>query len=490
MSILGIDIGTSGIRVVAFSAAAERVAVEASDLTLLRPAPGRVELDPIALLGAVESAIRRIVTHPELTDDPVRAVSFSVLGEAILPTDDVGAPLAPVIVSMDGRGAGVAARLGISLGAGRFHEITGQPLHPMFSVFKLAAEDGPWSTAPQIHCVGDWITLRWTGRSAIDYGMAARTGAFDVTARQWSHEIIAALADTAPWVRADRLPTPAPAGEPVGTISPEVAERLGLPDGVLVVTGTHDQAAAWLGCGGDPGRRSCLSLGSSDCLTVGSSERPEGLHDTGLASYPVDERTWVTLAGTAAGGWALEWFTTLVGAADVGDVFDDLSPDPPALIVVPYLSGSGTLDNHPLASGLVHGLTLETTRPQLARAFLEAPGFEFARIVAAFGSRGVDPGEIIVTGAGAKNITGLQVRANALGRPLTPAPTFSTSRGAALLAARGLGLEAGWAAAVTRLDAAALTPDQTELAWYDAQRERYDELCGLSRTLTIRRSQP
>ncbi|WP_297111012.1 FGGY-family carbohydrate kinase [Tessaracoccus sp.] len=118
--------------------------------------------------------------------------------------------------------------------------------------------------------------------------------------------------------------------------------------------------------------RSCISLGSSDCFTVGSAARPLGFDRTGFATYPIDDETWITLAGTAAGGWALEWFTRIVGRERVGDVFDDLSPDPPPLLVVPYLRGSGTLDNDPSATGTVHGLTLETTLPELARAFIEA----------------------------------------------------------------------------------------------------------------------
>lgn len=486
MSLLGIDLGTSGIRVVAYSTDGRELAAEERRLTLNRPAPGRVELDAVGIQQAVEAAVLRLADSGPLAADPVAAISFSVLGEAVVPVDRGGNPLAPVIVSMDERGTPALRRLEDAIPAERFHAITGQPLHPMFSAFKIAVEGHAWRDAARYLCIGDYLTYRWTGEAAIDYGMAARMGLLDVDRRDWSDEILDCLGGFAPWLGRAKLSGLGPSGQPVGELLPAVAERLGLPSGVVVALGTHDQAAAFLGCGGVPDERSCISLGSSDCFTVGSRLRPAGFDHTGFATYPIDETTWITLAGTAAGGWALEWFAELVGGGSVGAVFDRLSAEPPPLIVVPYLRGSGTLDNDPTATGTVHGLTLETTLPQLARAFVEASGLEFAKIAAAFEAHGVEPGDVVVSGSGARNLPALQARANALGRPLAVAPAFASCRGAALLAARSVGFEANFAPSLVA-DSAPLQPQPAHVAWYAAQRECYVALCEATRHLTTRR---
>ncbi|MFT3887769.1 MAG: FGGY family carbohydrate kinase [Arachnia sp.] len=482
MSVLGIDLGTSGIRVAAYALDGRELAAESRDLVLSRPAPGRVEHSIADIRSAVETAVSTVAAREGLRGDPVAALSFSVLGEAVLPVDDDGAPLGPVVVSMDDRGTGPAARIAAEVSSARFHAITGQPLHPMFSAFKIAAEHA-WRDAARYLTVGEYFTLLWTGEAAVDYGMAARTGLFDVDRRAWSDDLLGAFGRFAPWLTPDRLSRPGPSGSAVGTVRPAVAERLGLPAGVVVALGTHDQAAAYLGVGGRAGVRSCISLGSSDCFTVGSLARPQGFDDTGLASYPIDDETWITLAGTAAGGWALEWVTRLVGRERVGDVFDDLSPTPPPLIVLPYLRGSGTLDNDPAATGTVHGLTLETSLPELARSFVEASGLEFAKIAAAFEARGVDPGALVVAGGGGRNAAALQARANALGRPLAVAADNASCRGAALLAARAIGLGDAFAATLDSASAP-LAPEQEHLAWYASQRQTYVALRDATAHLT------
>jgi xylulokinase len=484
VSVVGIDLGTSGVRAVAFAADGRTLASRSHTLQLSRPAAGSVELDAEQIVAAAESALAGVAAEARDAGDPVRAVAFSVLGEAVVPLDAHGRPAAPVAVSMDTRGDAAAARL--ESHRGRFTQITGQPLHGMFSGFKIASGAGPhahaWRDANAYRCMGDLLTERWTGAAVIDYSQAARTGLFDVTARTWSDEIIDALAVDAPWLQRDKLPSVAPGGVAVGEIDDVAADRLGVDPGIPVVAGAHDQAAAYLGGGGVPGIRSTISFGSSDCVTVGTHARPTLSDGTGFASYPVDDHLWVTLAGTAAGGWALEWFAGVVGRS-VGDVFDALSDAPPALLMLPYLAGSGTLDNDALGRGVVHGLTLETTLPQLARAVVEAAGFEFAKILAAFDEHGVAVGDLVVSGSGAANLVALQCRAEAAGVALTPSVPDASARGAALLAARGAGIDAPGLARLDVPEDRRCVPTAVHRDWYAAQRRAYGDLYASTRAI-------
>lgn len=484
MSVAGIDLGTSGVRTVVFSADGRTLASRNLALQLSRPSPGTVELDAEQIVAAAESALAAAAAEARALGDPVRAIAFSVLGEAVVPLDADGSPSAPVAVSMDTRGDAVAARLGER--RIRFTEITGQPLHGMFSGFKIASDAGPhapaWRKASAYRCMGDLLTERWTGTAVIDYSQAARTGLFDVAAGAWSDEIIDALAAEAPWLRREKLPSVAPGGAAVGGIDRGTAGRLGVDPGTVVVAGAHDQAASYLGGGGVPGIRSTISFGSSDCVTVGTTERPALAQGTGFASYRVDDALWVTLAGTAAGGWALEWFAGVVGGS-VHDVFAALAADPPSLLMLPYLAGSGTLDNDARGRGVIHGLTLETTRPDLARAVVEAAGFEFAKILAAFETHGVAVGDLVVSGSGAANLAALQCRADAAGVALTPTVPDASARGAAILAARGAGIDAPGLAALDVATDRRCTPSHAHRDWYLAQRRAYDELYSATREI-------
>lgn len=479
MSVIGLDLGTSGVRAVAFALDGRMLGGASAPLTLRRDGHGRVELDGEEIIAAAEGVVRAAASDAVRVGDAVQAIGFSVLGEAVVPVDDSGALLAPVAVSMDTRGIEHAAVLGARLGDGRFTAITGQPLHGMFSVFKIMAGDEVWAEAAAYRCVGDLVAERWSGIAAIDLGQAARTGILDVDRGEWSSEILEAAAVSAPWLRADRLPIPVTSGTVIGGVHESAAKALGVLSGTPLVAGTHDQAAAFLGAGGEPDVRSVITLGSSDCLMVATRERPRGLEATGFASYRLDDRTWITLAGTAAGGWALEWVAGVLGR-DVGDVFGALAEDPPALIVLPYLAGSGTLDNDPSARGTIHGLTLDTTVPELARAVVEAAGFEFHKIIAALVAHGVSVGDLQVTGAGAENPAALAARAAAAGERMTPVARDASARGAAMLAVGAIGEDPRNLLVAPDPETTAV-PGASSADWYAAQRAAYVALYDVTR---------
>ncbi|WP_067245877.1 FGGY-family carbohydrate kinase [Microbacterium resistens] len=481
MSVIGLDLGTSGVRAVAFAESGAVLGSATAPLELLRDGTGRAELDAFSLIEAAERVVRDAAVAATAAGDAPGALGFSVLGEAVVPVDAHGGPMARIAVSMDGRGAPAARAIGERVGAERFQQITGQPLHGMFSVFKIMAGGDGWADAAGFRCVGDLLAERWTGVPGIDLSQAARTGLLDVDSGEWSEELLAAVAIDAPWLRRDRLPVPFPAGAVIGGLAEESAIRLGMPAGTPIVAGAHDQAAAYLGADGRPGGRAVIALGSSDCLTVGTPDRLAGLDDTGFAGYRVDDGLWITLAGTAAGGWALEWLAGML-RREVGDVFGAIAEEPPALLVLPYLAGSGTLDNDPDARGVIHGLTLDTGVPELARAFIESAGFEFYKIAAAFRARGVGLGELNVTGTGASNAAALAARADASGLELTPVTSDASVRGAAMFALRALG--GGPAALRAPADEERTARPHPETApWYDLQRAAYVDLYRATRAV-------
>jgi sugar (pentulose or hexulose) kinase len=472
MSLLGVDLGTSGVRVVAVDRDGLDIAGAARPTALVRPGDGLVETDADEMLAAAGGLLAEVASHPALAVDPPEAISFSVQGEAVVPVGSDGRALARAPVSMDRRGAGAAARIADELGARTIQRITGQPAHPMFSLYKLFG----W-TRPELHgyrCLGDYVAGRFGARAAMDTSMAARTGAYDVDAGAWSPELLAAAE-----VDERLLPEVVPAGTVAGKLSGEAAALTGLPSGLPLVVGAHDQAASFLGGGGRAGTSCVVSFGSSDCLTVGTSGRPRELIETGLATYPMREGLWLTLAGTAAGGWVLDWFAAVAGAlgpAERDDLFEHAAADPPRVLVLPYFTGSGTLDNDPLARGAIVGLSLGTSRAELARAFLESFGFEIRKIVDALIDRDVAVGTLYAVGGGARSTRSLAIRASAAGRSLTPVAGHAAARGAALLAGVGIGLYPSIGDLPAPACGSPVPPDPATAEWYLAQARRFRDL--------------
>ncbi len=483
MSTLGLDLGTTGVRAAAFDDRGRSLATAAAPTALLRPGPGLVVFDAEALLATAERLVAEVAARCAVAGDPVAALSFCSQGEAVVPVDATGRALDQVPVMMDRRGDAAARRVADHLGPARIQALTGQPLHPMFSVYKIAAGGPAWRAAAAYRTLGDFVLARWGAPAATDWTLAARTGLFDVDRLRWSDEIVDSVAADAPWLDIDRFSDPVAPGTVLGPVAPAAAARLGLDPSVLLVSGLHDQAAAFLGAGGSTGRTAVFSLGSSDCLLVESPHRVAGITGTGFATYPWRPDHWLTLAGTAAGGWVLEWLAELTGFAGPTDLVAEMAARPPDLVVLPYLAGSGTLDNDPAARGVIYGLTLAATRPELTRAFVEAAGFELASITAALDEVGLPVPALHACGTGATDVTTLAVRADAAGRALTPTEGRAALRGAALLAAYATGRRDP-DVPVEPPTAPTLSPDPDHQSWYAGQRRRYRDLYRSTRHLT------
>ncbi len=477
MSTVGVDLGTSGVRAAAYDDRGQQIATAAGRTSLQRPREGWVVVDAEAVLASAESLLAAVAAEAASRGDQVRAIALSSQGEAVVPVDRRGRALSLAPVSMDARGESAARAMSERFGAERVQHVTGQPLNRMFSVYKIAAGDRSWRppAASAYRALSDFVTTRWGAAPAIDWTSAARTGLFDVEAAAWSAEMVAAAAVDAPWLTQVPFSECVASGTRIGTVSAEAGERLGVPDGTALVAGAHDQAASFIGAGGRAGSVSTFALGSSDCLTVETTQRPAGIAGTGFATYAWRPARWLTLAGTAAGGWALDWYVALTGVADADALLSESSPEPPPIIVLPYLAGSGTLDNDPTGRGAVIGLTLDLNRAQLTRAFLEAAGYELGSIVPALTAAGIPVGQVRAVGAGAANPITLGIRASAAGVPLTPALGNASARGAALLAGVGIGLfDIDDLPSITL--GATADPDPDTVDWYLQQRRTYRDL--------------
>jgi len=197
-------------------------------------------------------------TAAAITGDPVRAVSVSTHGESVVPVDAQGLPTYRFITAIDTRASEQARWWGERLGRERIFQITGMPLHPMYTVNKLMwlrqYDPAVYSAAHRFLCMQDFVFHQMGLVPTMDRTLAVRTMAFDVSRLDWAGEILE-LAQ----LDVERLSRVWPSGQVIGEIAPTVAEELGLAPGAVGVSGAHDRGVR--GCAHAPAGAGCRADG-------------------------------------------------------------------------------------------------------------------------------------------------------------------------------------------------------------------------------------
>ena len=452
MSLLGIDIGTSKVKAVAFRAhTGETLAAASSGYGAAYPAPGRMELDTELVWRAFIETVRRIATHPTVSHDPVTALAFSASCDEVIPVDADGRPLGPCIMAPDARGTDVLETLRTALPEDEVYRRTGlavAPIHPLARILWYRRHDRAlFDTATGWLGWAELVLARIGFPPTTDETTAARWLAWDMIAGEWWPD---ALATAGLDQRA--LPIVAKPATPVGGLAREAAELTGLPAGTLVVTGAFDQICAAIGAGlTDPG--DCVvGTGSWENTTI-VLDGPLGLpaRDRGITWGPYAENRKAALVMNAGGVSAVRWFvdqfardvvagSRAKGADPYAEALRLASARPAHALFLPHLQGSLAPWRDPDATGAFVGLTLATTREEMLRAVLEGITFELrANLEPIPGGPALrDP--IRNTGGGSRSPEWVQLKADVLERPIAiVAADEPGCLGAAILAGVGSG---------------------------------------------------
>ena len=429
MSLLGLDVGITGCKAVAFSLTGEMLAQAYQEYPLYQPHPGWMELDPGEVWGAVMGVIRQVTGH--IPDDPVRALSVSTHGESVVPVDEKGQPLCRFITALDTRAGEQTEWWGEQLGKDRLFHITGMPLHPMYTVNKLMwlrqHEPDIFAGARRFLCMPDFVFHQLGLDPAMDYSLATRTMAFDVNRLTWSEEILS-LAE----LDGERLSRALPSGSIVGEIAASVVEELGLAPGAVGVAGGHDQPSGALGCGAIAEGIAMDSTGTVECVAVAS---PKLVLDAELleSNLPIAPHTvpgmYLVLGYSSTGGALLRWYRDNFAAAEQQeadqtgrDVYDlilgQAADGPSPVLILPHFFGSGTPWMDPDSKGAILGLDMSTTKEQIIKGILDSVTYETKLSVDVMEEAGIAVRELRAIGGGAKSPRWLQTKADIFGKPV------------------------------------------------------------------------
>ena len=272
MSLLGVDVGTTGCKAAAFTPEGELLSFSYEEYDVKSPAPGRAELDPAEVWDKVVRVIRS--ASAAARGDPVQAVSVSSLGEAVVPVGKDRAILGPSLLNFDSRGAEYIEGLREKLDAEELYRVNGNTLENWYTLPKLLwirdhEPDLYARTSLFLHW-GSFVPFMLGAEPAIDYSLANRSLLFDMESARWSSSIARKAG-----FDVGKLPAPVPSGTVTGRVSTAAASLTGLPAGTPIVAGAHDQCSNAVGSGVVSERVAMCGMGSYLCVVPVFSRRPE-----------------------------------------------------------------------------------------------------------------------------------------------------------------------------------------------------------------------
>ena len=501
MSLIGLDIGTTGCKAVVFSIDGDILGRAVRDYPILTPQPKWAEQDAELVWRLAWECLREAVA--QVRRDLPTAMALSCQGEAVMPVDAGGNPLRPVMLGMDTRTSEQNRWLAERFGADALFERTGMPMHTINTLPKLLwiqqHEPDLWRAADRLLLYEDFFIRRFTGRAVISHCLASRTQMYDQRTCDWADDILAACN-----IERERL---APLAEQemavVGALRPELAAELGLDRELLLVSGGHDQACAACGSGVIEPGLAMVSTGTAEVVEVAMAAPAlaPALRDGGISVYRhVVPGMYLAMTLNHSGGLSLRWFRDTFGALELEqtrasgqDAYDLMLADAPSgptpMFVLPHFSGSGTPTLDTTSKAAFLGMTFATDRPTLAKAVLEGLTFELRTNLDLLRGSGVEIEELHAVGGGARSDLWLQLKADICNISLrVPQVTEAACLGAALVAGTAVGVYTDLNAAVARTVRMSrlVQPDPSTGTAYESRYRLYLEVYPTLRDLQAR----
>jgi len=439
MSYLGIDVGTSRTKAVAYDESFHPLAESNTAYERVCPQRGWYEIDAAELARAVQHVVAEC--GQQCGHDPIRWMSCSVFGGGISALDAQRRPLVNVISTTDQRAQPQADDWCRRFGRERTYHITGTTTHPSLMLPKVLWIDAHLEQAARIDqfvTAAEVVQAALGIRPKMDLATASTTMLLDINQRRWSEEILAAAQ-----IPLHRLPELIEPGAVIDTLPDEVCRQLGLARGCALVAGGHDQQVCALGAGLLESGEATDSLGTVECITT-LFDRPLLRHDLLENNFSnllhVHGGRVATLAYNFSSGDLFEWMrsTLFHGQPSFDAMFARLPKRPATVLALPHFAGSGTPHLDARAKGLLVGLTLQTTAEEILRGVVDSMNYEMQLNLDVWRRNGVVFDCLRAYGKGASCDAILQIKADVLGLEVQRLGVLETGcLGAALLAARG-----------------------------------------------------
>ncbi|MGI5838283.1 MAG: xylulokinase [bacterium] len=490
--LLGIDIGTSGVKTIALSLEGKIAAQSSAGYPLLTPRPGWVEQNPDDWWSAVCQTVGNVVNKIDGGADAVRAISFSGHMSSVLVVDSDGLPLRPCLMLTDARAADYVSRL-VDKVEEKVVNLTGNTIRvggvPAKLLWIRDNEPDIYKRISTFLTAKDYIRLKFTGQAATEPTDAGNTLFLNPLTRAWETELYEEMG-----LEARHLPQLIETQDIAGFVTEEAASKTGLRPGIPVVAGGADMACSAIGTGCTEEGVVAVTIGTAaQVVTLTREIKPECIGRLSFHPHAIPGALY-TMGSIFTGGLTLRWLAKAFGeenllAADSSAYFDALSEQAAAAgvgsegtLFLPFLVGSGSPEFDPVMRGAFLGLSLFTGKEQIVRAAMEGVAYNVRDSVEVILEAGLPVSAVNIGGGGSASQIWRDIMAGVLGRPIKPLGIRDVSAlGAAVIAGVGVGIFPDFRQAVkslVRCQAPAL-PKPGDIAQYDFNYRIYSKARAL-----------
>nr|WP_294870427.1 gluconokinase [uncultured Pedobacter sp.] len=431
--VLGIDIGTGSVKAVAVDTRCKSFGAFQQHYSFTSPHPGYHEQNPEEIWNAFKKSMDGLIA--EIGNMP-KAISLSSAMHSLIPVDENGNALAPMITWADNRSSEIAKGLRSSEIGLSIYKATGTPLHAMSPLCKILwlreNDPGLFSQTHKFISIKEYIWYKLFKEFKIDYSIASSTGLFNIDELDWHTDSLNITGIDSKML-----------SEPVQTDYTKF-----LDSGIAVVIGASDGCMANLGSGGIKPGIAVMTIGTSGAVRI-ASDKPLPNEKAMTFSYILDKDTFICGGPINNGGIALQWWMKNnikhdLGETDYEQLFGEIANIKTAsngLLFLPYLTG----DRAPIwdseSCGVFFGIKLEHGKAHFSRAVLEGICYAMYDVLDALQENAEPIKQINISGGIVKSDVWMQIMADITGKDLVITQTEDASAvGAALLAMKALGL--------------------------------------------------
>lgn len=477
MNYIGIDLGTSAVKLLLMEGNGKIIKIVSREYPLCFPKPGWSEQNPYDWFTQSMDGLKELLEESDKSQ--VAGISFGGQMHGLVALDEKDEVIRPAILWNDGRTTEECDYLNRVIGKEKLSAYTANISFTGFTAPKVLwmkkNEPENFARISKIMLPKDYLAYRLSGVHCTDVSDASGTLFFDVKNRTWSREMCEICG-----IRDEWLPKVFESYEAVGTIRPELAAELGIPENVKIAAGAGDNAAAAVGTG-TVGDGACnISLGTSGTIFI-SSKKFGVDENNALHSFDHADGTYhlmgCMLSAASCNKW---WMDEIIGTKDyAGEQKDITGLGENHVFFLPYLMGERSPHNDPDARGTFIGLTMDTTRADMTQAVLEGVAFALRDSFEVAKSLGIPIERTKICGGGAKSPLWKKIVANILNVKVDILENEEgPSMGGAMLAAVACGeyenVEEAAKAIVRVVDT--IKPDPALAAKYEERYQKFKEI--------------
>ncbi len=476
---IGVDLGTSSLKLLLMDEHGEIHRVVSREYPLEFPKPGWSQQAPEDWAKALKDGVPELISGIDRAQ--IRGIGCGGQMHGLVVLDEHDAVIRPPILWNDGRTEKQVEYLNEVIGRKKLSELTANIAFAGFTAPKILwmRENEPenFKKIRKIMLPKDYINYLLTGVHACDYSDASGMLLLDVKNKCWSKEMLDICG-----VSEDQMPKLFESYECIGTVKPEMAKVLGLPEGVRVAAGAGDNAAAAVGTG-VVGEGGCnISLGTSGTVFISSKhfgvDPTNALHAFAHADGGY-HLMGCMLSAASCNKWFLEDILKTEAFADEQAAIKEERLGENNVFFLPYLMGERSPINDTNARAAFIGMSMDSTRADMVQAVLEGVAFAIRDSVEVARSLGLDIRSAKICGGGAKSPLWKKIMANVLGIRLeSPASEQGPGMGGAMLAMVACGQYETVQKACDALCSVSsvLEPDEHLTALYERQYRKYQVL--------------